>query len=65
MTLADCDRVAEIRVRGWQSAYAGLMPQSYLDALSVTEDAARHRARFIAGDGSVVNLVAMGAPPGL
>ncbi|WKX14359.2 GNAT family N-acetyltransferase [Streptomyces sp. NL15-2K] len=58
MTLADCERVAEIRVRGWQSAYAGLMPQSYLDALSVTEDAAQHRARFIAGDGSVVNLVA-------
>lgn len=36
MTLGDCDRVSEIRVRGWQSAYRGLMPQSYLDALSVT-----------------------------
>jgi GNAT superfamily N-acetyltransferase len=58
MTLADCERVAEIRVGGWQSAYAGLMPQSHLDALSVTEDAARHRTRFLAGDGSAVNLVA-------
>ncbi|MFF4398971.1 GNAT family N-acetyltransferase [Streptomyces sp. NPDC001480] len=58
MTLADCDRVSEIRVRGWQTAYRGLVPRSYLDALSVAEDAARRRARFAQGDGSVVNLVA-------
>ncbi|WP_454321074.1 N-acetyltransferase family protein [Streptomyces phaeoluteigriseus] len=58
MTLADCDRVSEIRVRGWQSAYRGLMPQSYLDALSVDEDAERRRSRFARGDGAVVNLVA-------
>ncbi|WP_367319893.1 N-acetyltransferase family protein [Streptomyces sp. HUAS ZL42] len=58
MTLADCDRVSEIRIRGWQTAYEGLMPQSYLDALSATEDAERRRARFGQGDGSVVNLVA-------
>lgn len=58
MTLDDCARVAEIRVRGWQSAYKGLMPQPYLDALSVPEDAARRRDRLVHGDGSVVNLVA-------
>jgi len=58
MTLADCDRVSEIRIRGWQTAYQGLMPQSYLDSLSVTEDAERRRGRFGQGDGSVVNLVA-------
>ncbi|MGK5692035.1 N-acetyltransferase family protein [Streptomyces sp. URMC 128] len=58
MTLADCDRVAEIRIRGWQSAYRGLMPQSYLDGLSVAEDAARSRGRLAQADGSVVNLVA-------
>lgn len=57
MTLADCDRVAEIRIRGWQSAYRGLMPQPYLDALSVAEDAERRRDRFRQSDGSVVNLV--------
>jgi GNAT superfamily N-acetyltransferase len=58
MTLADCDHVAEIRVRGWQSAYRGLMPQPYLDALSVREDAERRRERLRRSDGSVVNLVA-------
>ncbi|MFI2758484.1 GNAT family N-acetyltransferase [Streptomyces echinatus] len=58
MTLADCDRVSEIRVRGWQHAYRGLVPQTYLDGLSVPADAERRRARFGQGDGSVVNLVA-------
>jgi GNAT superfamily N-acetyltransferase len=58
MTLADCDRVAEIRIRDWQTAYRGLMPQPYLDGLSVAEDAERRRERFRRSDGSVVNLVA-------
>ncbi|GAA4319853.1 GNAT family N-acetyltransferase [Streptomyces venetus] len=60
MTLADCDRVAEIRVGGWQSAYRGLIPQSYLDGLSVREDAERRRTHLTRSDGSVVNLVAEG-----
>ncbi|MFF7865612.1 GNAT family N-acetyltransferase [Streptomyces qaidamensis] len=58
MMLADCDRVAEIRVGGWRSAYRGLIPQSYLDGLSVEEDAERRRTYLSQGDGSVVNLVA-------
>ncbi|MFE7901383.1 GNAT family N-acetyltransferase [Streptomyces sp. NPDC057424] len=58
MTIADCDRVAEIRTRGWQSAYRGLIPQSYLDGLSLEEDAERRRTYLSQGDGSVVNLVA-------
>ncbi|MEV0742620.1 GNAT family N-acetyltransferase [Streptomyces sp. NPDC050549] len=58
VVLADCDRVSEIRVLGWQFAYQGLMPQSFLDALSAKDDAERRRARLAEGDGSVVNLVA-------
>ncbi|MGW0911350.1 N-acetyltransferase family protein [Streptomyces sp. NPDC002784] len=58
MVYADCDRVAEIRVGGWRTAYRGLLPQGYLDGLSVAEDAERHRARFTQGDGSAVNLIA-------
>jgi ribosomal protein S18 acetylase RimI-like enzyme len=58
MALADCDRVSEIRVRGWQHAYRGLMPQPYLDALSVAEDAEKRRSWFTQGNGAVVNLVA-------
>lgn len=58
MVLSDCERVAEIRIRGWRTAYRGLMPQSYLDALSVAADAARRRERFGRGGGAIVNLVA-------
>ncbi|MFJ8822941.1 GNAT family N-acetyltransferase [Streptomyces sp. NPDC102467] len=46
MALDDCDAVAEVRVRGWQFAYAGLVPQAYLDAMSVARDAARRRELF-------------------
>ncbi|WP_432192203.1 N-acetyltransferase family protein [Streptomyces sp. bgisy027] len=63
MIPADCDRVAEIRIGGWRSAYRGLIPQSYLDALDVAQDAERRRGYLSQGDTSVVDLVAVGAPP--
>ncbi|MEV5915140.1 GNAT family N-acetyltransferase [Streptomyces chartreusis] len=58
MTPADCDRVAEIRIGGWRSAYRGLIPQSYLEALDVAQDAERRRGYFSQGDASVLDLVA-------
>ncbi|MFD5073293.1 GNAT family N-acetyltransferase [Streptomyces sp. NPDC058371] len=59
MTLDDCHRVAEIRIRGWQTAYRGLIPQPYLDALSVERDAERRRAFLRQSGAGVVNLVAV------
>ncbi|MCM2580180.1 GNAT family N-acetyltransferase [Streptomyces meridianus] len=56
MTENDIEAVSTVRVRGWQFAYAGLMPQPHLDAMSVAEDAARRREFF--GRGRGVNLVA-------
>ncbi|MFI2030000.1 GNAT family N-acetyltransferase [Streptomyces buecherae] len=64
MTEDDIDAVAAVRVRGWQTAYAGLMPQSYLDAMSVREDAERRREFFARGLGDVINLVAEEPAPG-
>lgn len=58
MTLDDCDRVSEIRIRGWQHAYQGLMPQPYLEALSAAEDAGRRRTFFVRAGSEIVNLVA-------
>ncbi|MFF0589144.1 GNAT family N-acetyltransferase [Streptomyces sp. NPDC003781] len=58
MVLADCDRVSLIRVRGWQSAYRGLMPQPHLDAMDPAADAERRRALFARAPEGVVNLVA-------
>ncbi|MFJ1925249.1 MULTISPECIES: GNAT family N-acetyltransferase [unclassified Streptomyces] len=57
MTIDDCEAVSAVRVRGWRSAYAGLMPQAYLDAMSVTADAERRRGYFTEGN-EVVNVVA-------
>ncbi|MFF1832804.1 GNAT family N-acetyltransferase [Streptomyces sp. NPDC058231] len=57
MTADDCEAVATVRVRGWQAAYAGMMPQAYLDALDIAEDAERRR-RFLAERNTVVNAVA-------
>ncbi|MGC9495779.1 N-acetyltransferase family protein [Streptomyces sp. WG7] len=58
MELVDCDRVSAIRVRGWQTAYRGLVPQPYLDGLDVSEDAERRRDFLTRAPDGVVNLVA-------
>ncbi|MGW2568064.1 N-acetyltransferase family protein [Streptomyces sp. NPDC001537] len=58
MALADCERVAEVRVGGWQTAYRGIIPQSYLDTMSVPEDAERRRTHVLERSAEVVNLVA-------
>ncbi|WP_406398529.1 GNAT family N-acetyltransferase [Streptomyces sp. NBC_00879] len=58
MTLEDVEAVATIRVRGWQFAYDGLMPASYLDAMSVEEDAARRREFLTKGGAVMTNVVA-------
>ncbi|MEU5612938.1 GNAT family N-acetyltransferase [Streptomyces sparsogenes] len=58
MTEADIDAVAAVRVRGWQAAYRGLIPQAHLDGMSVEQDACRRREFFSRGMGDVVNVVA-------
>lgn len=58
MTAADVDAVPAVRVRGWQHAYRGLMPQAYLDAMSVAADAGRRRAWFGRRTTEVSDLVA-------
>lgn len=62
MAVADCAAVAAVRVGGWRHAYAGLVPQSYLDGMDEAEDAARRRAQLAAAAGGpVVHLVAEAA----
>jgi len=43
-TGVDAEAIAGIQVRGWQAAYAGLMPQQYLDSLSVADRTKQWRA---------------------
>lgn len=59
MTEADVPAVSALRVRGWQEAYAGIVPQSYLDAMDADEDAARRREMLARTAGRVHHLVAV------
>ena len=56
---ADLEAVATLHVRGWQWAYAGIIPQVYLDSLTVADNLARRRRRRAGdADGGVEELVA-------
>lgn len=54
----DCEAVAEVRVRGWQAAYDGLIPRWYLAAMTVGADAETRRRHFAQDGTRAVNLVA-------
>ncbi|MFE6840971.1 GNAT family N-acetyltransferase [Streptomyces sp. NPDC057705] len=57
---ADIEAVSTIRVRGWQAAYAGIVPRTYLDAMSVEDDAGRRRQWFSQRGRESKDLVAVG-----
>ncbi|MGX1886958.1 N-acetyltransferase family protein [Streptomyces sp. NPDC055287] len=46
MTEADVAVVSAIRVTGWKAAYAGIVPQSYLDRMTVEADTRQRRQHF-------------------
>ncbi|MFG2562974.1 GNAT family N-acetyltransferase [Streptomyces sp. NPDC048496] len=62
----DIPAVSAIRVRGWQSAYAGIVPPAYLDAMTVESDVSQRRKRFSRPRRQATDLVAVdgGAPVG-
>ncbi|MEV5140239.1 GNAT family N-acetyltransferase [Streptomyces syringium] len=65
MAETDIEAVSGIRVTGWQTAYAGVVPQPYLDAMTVEDDARQRRTWFTRSRGRVLDLVAVdeGANP--
>jgi GNAT superfamily N-acetyltransferase len=58
MRESDIESVAAIRVNGWKAAYAGLVPASYLDRMSVAQDAVKRREMFRQADPRKANFVA-------
>lgn len=61
MTEADIPEVSTIRVTGWQAAYAGILPRSYLDGMTVEADVRARRGYFEQPKGDIANLVAVNA----
>jgi ribosomal protein S18 acetylase RimI-like enzyme len=58
-TAADAAAVAELRVRTWRAAYRGVVPDAYLDAMPLGDDAFRAaRERFARLPGAAHHLVA-------
>lgn len=47
-TVADCRAVAEAHVRSWQESFAGIVPQSFLDNMSVEKRAQAFERGFAA-----------------
>ncbi|MEW2049288.1 GNAT family N-acetyltransferase [Streptomyces sp. NPDC005476] len=60
MGAADIEAVSTIRVRGWQAAYAGVVPQTYLNAMTVEGDASQRRHWFSQPGRKTRDLVALG-----
>lgn len=58
MTAGDCEAVAAIRVRGWQTAYPGIVPQPYLDAMDIAEETERRRGH-LEQDSGITDVVAL------
>lgn len=59
-TPADDEAVAEVRIRSWQAAYRGLVPQPYLDALSAAGEAERRRVRYGPADRPLDHVAEIG-----
>ncbi|MFE9479197.1 GNAT family N-acetyltransferase [Streptomyces spororaveus] len=65
MTDADIEAVSRIRVTGWKAAYAGILPQPYLDRMTVEADTRARRQYFGTADRASVDLVAVDAQGGV
>ncbi|MFF4741404.1 GNAT family N-acetyltransferase [Streptomyces sp. NPDC001262] len=59
MTETDIPAVSAVRVSGWKAAYAGMIPQSYLDGMTVEADTALRRRQFPGSRGRMTDLVAV------
>ncbi|HTZ42969.1 MAG TPA: GNAT family N-acetyltransferase [Jatrophihabitans sp.] len=60
-TQEDSERLALVHVRSWQAGYRGLLPDAFLDSMSVTGRADRWRARLAEGGSTVTVALLDGA----
>ena len=63
-TVDDARAIAEVHVASWQAAYRGLLPQEYLDGISVEQRAARRRESLANGHGTTLVAVDSGTVVG-
>lgn len=51
-TLADADELARVHVQAWQGAYQGILPEDFLEGLSIAQRAARWQHILQLGESS-------------
>jgi GNAT superfamily N-acetyltransferase len=71
-TVADCAAVAQVHVRSWKESFAGIVPQTFLDKMSVEKRAKAFEEGFAApfykmyvaetARGGIVGFADFGAP---
>ncbi|WP_232789804.1 GNAT family N-acetyltransferase [Streptomyces jeddahensis] len=59
MTETDVPAVSAIRVTGWKAAYAGIVPQSFLDGMTVEAETQQRCHHFKRSSEGITNLVAV------
>lgn len=52
--LSDARQIAEVHVSAWQSAYGGLLPETFLDSLSVEKSELAWTAHLAAPSGQLL-----------
>jgi GNAT superfamily N-acetyltransferase len=62
-TTEDCAAVARVHVRSWRESFAGIVPQTFLDKLSIENRTSAFEQRFSAGTYKM--YVAEAAGPGI
>ena len=55
----DAPAMAQVHVAAWRSAYAGILPDAYLEALSATREAASYERAILARRGGHAGFVAV------
>lgn len=55
----DAPAMAQVHVAAWRSAYAGILPDAYLQALSATREAAAYEHAILARSGGHAGFVAV------
>jgi len=60
----DADGIAEVQVRTWQAAYAGIVPEAYLASLDVVEVAERRRGWLAQAEAGTIDYRTLVAEDG-
>ncbi len=60
---SDAGAIADVRIRSWRAAYAGIVPAGFLDGLNLAAETARWEGVLVKPRGAWVRVAFAGSPP--